>query len=161
MLRYLFRNFIYKDFRMKKLLFIATATALMTTASFANANTGCGLGNQVITNQDSVLMQVFAATTNGTSGNQTFGITSGTSGCAKPAKFVSNDRANEFVAGNMDALALDISNGQGEALDTLATLLNVSNPETFASVLQKNFNKIYTSEDVSSANVIDNIVALG
>ena len=146
---------------MKKLLFIATATALMTTASFANANTGCGLGNQVITNQDSVLMQVFAATTNGTSGNQTFGITSGTSGCAKPAKFVSNDRANEFVAGNMDALALDISNGQGEALDTLATLLNVSNPETFASVLQKNFNKIYTSEDVSSANVIDNIVALG
>ena len=146
---------------MKKLLVIATATALMTTASFANANTGCGLGNQVITNQDSVLMQVFAATTNGTSGNQTFGITSGTSGCAKPAKFVSNDRANEFVAGNMDALALDISNGQGEALDTLATLLNVSNPETFASVLQKNFNKIYTSEDVSSANVIDNIVALG
>ena len=146
---------------MKKLLFIATATALMTTASFANANTGCGLGNQVISNQDSVLMQVFAATTNGTSGNQTFGITSGTSGCAKPAKFVSNDRANEFVAGNMDALALNISNGQGEALDTLATLLHVSNPETFASVLQKNFNKIYTSEEVSSANVIDNIVALG
>ncbi len=146
---------------MKKLLFIATATALMTTASFANANTGCGLGNSVIKNQDSVLMQVFAATTNGTSGNQTFGITSGTSGCAKPAKFVSNDKANEFVAGNMDTLALNISNGQGEALNTLATLLHVSNPETFASVLQKNFNKIYTSEKVSSANVIDNIIALG
>ena len=146
---------------MKKLLFIATTTALMTTASFANANTGCGLGNQVITNQDSVLMQVFAATTNGTSGNQTFGITSGTSGCAKPAKFVSNDRANEFVAGNMDALALDISNGQGEALTTLATLLNISNPDTFASVLQSNFDKIYTSSKVSSADVIDNIVSLG
>lgn len=106
-------------------------------------------------------MQVFAVTTNGTSGNQTFGITSGTSGCAKPAKFVSNDKANEFVAGNMDALALDISNGQGEALTTLATLLNVSNPETFNTVLQANFDKIYTSENVSSANVIDNIVSLG
>ena len=145
---------------MKKTLFIAVTTALLSTSSFAG-NVGCGLGNSVIKNQDSVLMQVFAVTTNGTSGNQTFGITSGTSGCAKPAKFVSNDKANEFVAGNMDALALDISNGQGEALDTLATLLHVSNPETFASVLQKNFNKIYTSEDVSSANVIDNIVALG
>ena len=145
---------------MKKTLFIAVTTALLSTSSFAG-NVGCGLGNSVIKNQDSVLMQVFAVTTNGTSGNQTFGITSGTSGCAKPAKFVSNDKANEFVAGNMDVLALDISNGQGEALDTLATLLHVSNPETFASILQKNFNKIYTSEDVSSANVIDNIVALG
>jgi hypothetical protein len=96
-------------------------------------------------------------------GDIIFGIflTSGTSGCAKPAKFVSNDRANEFVAGNMDLLALDISNGQGEALTTLATLLNVSNTDIFASTLQENFDKIYTSSNVTSANVIDNIVALG
>lgn len=145
---------------MKKVLTLTAIVALTTTA-FANPNVGCGLGSQVIKNTDSVLMQVFAATTNGTSGNQTFGITSGTSGCAKPAKFVSNDKANEFVAGNMEALALDISNGQGEALTTLATLLNVSNPDTFAKVLQANFDKIYTSENVNSANVIDNIVALG
>lgn len=145
---------------MNKTLFIAAATTILTTSSFAGANTGCGLGNEVIKNQDSVVMQVFAVTTNGTSGNQTFGITSGTSGCAKPAKFVSNERANEFVAGNMDLLALDISNGQGEALSTLATLLNVANPDTFASVLQANFDKIYTSSAVNSADVIDNIVAL-
>ena len=146
---------------MKKTLFIVATTALLTTASFANENTGCGLGNKVISNQDSVLMQVFAATTNGTSGNQTFGITSGTSGCAKPAKFVSNDKANSFVAENMDMLALDISNGQGEALETLATLLNVSNTNTFTSTLQANFDKIYTSSNVTSAEVIDNIVSLG
>ncbi len=146
---------------MRQTLSILAVTALLTTASFANPNTGCGLGNQVIKNQDSTLMQVFAATTNGTSGNQTFGITSGTSGCAKPAKFVSNDRANEFVANNMDTLALNISNGEGEALTTLATLLNVSNPEHFNEVLQANFDKIYTSEKVSSAEVIDNIVSLG
>lgn len=145
---------------MNKTLLIAAATTILTTASFAGANTGCGLGNEVIKNQDSVVMQVFAATTNGTSGNQTFGITSGTSGCAKPAKFVSNDRANEFVAGNMDLLALDISNGQGEALSTLATLLNISNPDTFASILQANFDNIYTSSSVNSADVIDNIIAL-
>ena len=146
---------------MKKILTLTLFTALTATTALANPNTGCGLGSKVITKQDSVLMQVFAATTNGTSGNQTFGITSGTSGCAKPAKFVSNDKANEFVASNMDTLALDISNGQGEALSTLATLLNVSNKDTFASILQANFDKIYTSENVSSANVIDNIVALG
>lgn len=146
---------------MKKLLSLTAMVALTATTTFANPNSGCGLGSQVIKNADSVLMQIFASTTNGTSGNQTFGITSGTLGCAKPAKFVSNDKANEFVAGNMDVLALDISNGQGEALTTLATLLNVSNPETFNAVLQANFDKIYTSENVNSANVIDNIVALG
>jgi len=146
---------------MKKFLTITALTTLVATTAFAHPNTGCGLGSQIIKNQDSVAMQLFAATTNGTSGNQTFGITSGTLGCAKPAKFVSNDRANEFVAGNMDALALDISNGQGEALSTLATLLNVANPEHFNEVLQSNFDKIYTSEKVSSADVIDNIVSLG
>jgi hypothetical protein len=146
---------------MKKTLIVLATTALLSTSTFANPNVGCGLGNQVIKDQNTVAMQIFAVTTNGTSGNQTFGITSGTSGCAKPAKFVSNDKANEFVAANMDVLALDISNGQGEALTTLASLLHVSNPDTFASVLQTNFDKIYTSKDVSSANVIDNIVALG
>jgi hypothetical protein len=145
---------------MNKTLFIAATTAILTTATFATPNSGCGVGSEIIKNQDSVLMQIFASTTNGTSGNQTFGITSGTSGCAKPAKFVSNDQANEFVAGNMDLLALDMSNGQGEALATLAALLNVTNPETFASVLQANFENVYTSENVTSADVINNIIAL-
>ncbi len=146
---------------MKKALLIIATTALLTTTSFANENTGCGLGSQILKNQDSVMMQVFAATTNGTSGNQTFGITSGTSGCAKPSKLVFNDKANRFVAENMDSLALDISNGQGESLNTLATLLNVKNKELFASKLQANFDKIYTSPDITSAKVIDNIISLG
>ncbi len=73
-----------------------TAALVLTGASFAaqsatNSNTGCGLGSEVIKDQDSVIMQVFAATTNQTSGNQTFGISSGTLGCEKPASFVSNE----------------------------------------------------------------------
>jgi len=146
---------------MTKILSLTAITALLTTTAFAHPNTGCGLGSKMIKNQDSVLMQISAATTNGTSGNQTFGITSGTSGCAKPAKFVSNERTNEFVAGNMELLALDMSNGQGEALKTLATLLKVDDVEAFGKKLQNNFDKIYTSENVSSAEVIDNIIALG
>ena len=144
---------------MKKLLLISAATALMTTLSFAN-NVGCGLGNQVIKDQDSVLMQVFAVTTNGTSGNQTFGITSGTSGCAKPAKLVSNDKATKFVENNMDALAMDISNGQGESIDTLATLLKIEDKASFTAKLQKNFDSIYTSTNVTSAQVVDNIITV-
>ena len=119
-----------------------------------------GLGSQIIKSQDSVLMQIFAATTNGTSGNQTFGITSGTSGCAKPSKIVSNEKVNTFVANNMDALAIDISNGEGESIDTLATLLDIKDKTAFRTTLQNNFATIYSSSDVTSAQVIDNIVTV-
>ena len=105
-------------------------------------------------------MQILAVTTNGTSGNQTFGITSGTSGCTKPAKLVSNDKATKFVEANMDALAMDISNGQGESINTLATLLKVEDKAVFTAKLQNNFEKIYTNTNVTSAEVIDNIMTV-
>lgn len=144
---------------MKKLM-LASALTLASTGVLANSNTGCGLGSMVIQDQSSVVMQVLAATTNGISGNQTFGITSGTLGCDKPAKFVSNEHVNTFVASNMDSLATDIANGQGEVIETLAVMMEVEDKAAFAAKLQANFDQIFTAENVSSANVIDNILTV-
>jgi opacity protein-like surface antigen len=142
---------------MKKLLVSLAAVAALSTAAFAaNSQTGCGLGTMVIKKADSAIMYALQATTNGTSGNQTFGITSGTSGCKK-AKFVMNERAAEFVASNMDTLAKEISVGHGESVDTLAELLNVEDKAVFASALQANYNNIYASQSVEMADVLDNI----
>jgi len=146
---------------MKKTLLIAATTALLSTSAFAHPNTGCGLGSDVIKNQDTVLLQLVATFLNGLSGNQTFGITSGTSGCAKPSKFVSNDKAVNFIENNMDALALDISNGQGESIETLASLLNIDDTKAFGAMLQANFDKIYPDTEINSAKVIDGIVNVG
>jgi len=145
---------------MKKLLVSLAAVAALSSAAVASQNnqTGCGLGSVIIKNDSSAVMLALQATTNGTSGNQTFGITSGTSGC-KRAKFVMNERASEFVASNMDTLAKEIAVGHGESVDTLAELLNVKNKATFASALQTNYNKIYSSQSVKMANVLDNISA--
>jgi hypothetical protein len=96
------------------------------------------------------------ATTNSTLGNQTFGVTSGTSGCKK-AQFVMNERAAEFVASNMDQLSREIAIGQGESVSTLAELLNVQDKAEFASALQANYNAIYTSEKADMATVLDNV----
>lgn len=142
---------------MKKILSAVAILGLSYSLYANNTNTGCGLGSIVIKNQNSSVLQALAATTNGTSGNQTFGITSGTSNCNKPSNFVSNDKLNQFVNENMDELAMDISTGKGETLNTVAALMNVENKEDFASKLQANFSDIYTSEKVSSAEVIDNI----
>ena len=141
---------------MKKIVSLIAAIGL-TTAVYANENTGCGLGSLIIKNQNTVVLQALAATTNGTSGNQTFGITSGTSNCDKPSNFVSNDKLNKFVGENMDELALDISAGRGETLETVAKLMNVENNEAFSAKLQSNFTSIYSNENVTSAAVIDSI----
>ena len=146
---------------MKKLIVSIAAVAALSTAAFAgvNSQTGCGLGSQVIKDDSTAVMLSLQATTNGTSGNQTFGITSGTSGCKK-TKFVMNERAEEFVASNMDQLAKEIAMGQGESVDTLAELLSVEDKEAFASALQANYNSIYTSKNVEMADVLDNISAI-
>ena len=141
---------------MKKIISLIAAIGL-TTAVYANENTGCGLGSLIIKDQSTSVLQALAATTNGTSGNQTFGITSGTSNCNKPSDFVSNDKLNKFVEENMDELALDISAGKGETLETVAKLMNVENNVEFSAKLQSNFTSIYSNENVTSAAVIDSI----
>jgi hypothetical protein len=144
---------------MKKILVSLAAVAALSSVAFATVNnqTGCGLGSMIIKDDSSAVMLALQATTNGTSGNQTFGITSGTLGCKK-TKIVMNERAEEFVASNMDILAKEIAIGNGESLDTLNELLNVQDKVAFNTTLQANYNKIYSSKSVKMADVLDNIV---
>jgi hypothetical protein len=133
-------------------------------AGDAHSNTGCGLGSLLWENRadNSMLFQAFQATTNGTSGSQTFGITSGTSNCQQPSKFVSSEKLINFVQANMDNLAKDMAMGKGETLDTFAELLGVAPEQTagFNAKMQSNFAKIFTSDAVVVANVIDNALTV-
>ena len=149
---------IKKGVYVKKVLISIVAIAALSTAGFASVNseTGCGLGSQIIHDDSSAVMLALQATTNNTLGNQTFGITSGTSGCKK-SKLVMNERAAEFVASNMDQLSREIAIGHGESVSTLAELLNVQDKAAFASALQANYNAIYTSEKADMATVLDNV----
>ncbi len=54
----------------------------------ADSDIGCGLGTMVFDGQQGKVYKVLGATTNGTSGNQTFGITFGTLGCDAPAPLI-------------------------------------------------------------------------
>ena len=148
---------------MKKLLMIGALSLGLASAAFAGNmrdNVGCGLGTTLLGDkQDSLVMEVLAATLNSTSGNQTFGITSGTLGCRKPTKMASNAKLNKFVADNMDQIAIDISAGNGEALNSLAEILKIPQNKraAFYAKLKANFSKIYASNKVEAADVIDNI----
>jgi hypothetical protein len=153
---------------MKRVIAVVAVVALSLAsvgvafaAGQARSNTGCGLGSMLFKNNadDKVLLQTFQATTNGIYGNQTFGITTGTSECQQPKNFVSNQQLNEFMVANMDNLARDIAQGRGETLDAFAELIGVpaeKRPEFYAQ-LQNGFAKIFTSPGVQMASVMDNI----
>src|SRR4051794_17383876 len=104
-------------------LLLAAAAALTTAKSVearpAYGSAGCGLGS-LIFEPSSGFTQVFAATTNGTFGTQTFGISSGTSNCAGGGGGSASARA--FVETNRVALVKDIARGSGETIDGLSKL---------------------------------------
>lgn len=152
---------------MRKIFVLAGCLVLVFAsvafAGDATVNTGCGLGTMLWGDHadGSSVSQAFQATTNGSFGAQTFGVSSGTSECKQPSSFVRNDELNKFVRLNMDNLAKDISKGSGESLDTLAELLKIA-PEQkarFVANLQANFSRIYSSEKVEFADVVDGIIA--
>jgi len=147
---------------MKKLLVATAVVSLLAAGSaFAAGNTGCGLGTMIFKDSgQTTLIQVLAVTTNGTFGNQTFGITSGTSDCAQPAKVVRSERLNEFVQANMDDLARDIAAGNGETLSTVAELMGVpaADRDGFNRTLQGHFSEIFPAPGVEYAHVVDTIV---
>lgn len=146
---------------MKKILVSFAAVVALSSSVMANVNsqTGCGLGAIIVKDDSTAIMLALQSISNNVlSSNQIFGITSGTLGCQK-TQFVMNERAEEFVASNMDQLAKEIAIGHGESIDTLAELLEVSDKATFSASLQENYNKIYTSQDVKMADVLDNISA--
>ena len=141
---------------MKKIAFaIVGAFGLMGSVQAASNNVGCGLGSQVFDGQSGVAPQALAATTNGSSGNQTFGITSGTLGCSKDGVVQASLELDRFVSHNMDQLSFDISAGKGETLNAVSEILGVADGdrEHLFSTLKDSFAQIYPDASVSSSDV--------
>lgn len=137
---------------MKQLLFAIASLLIGSSAMAAGyGDAGCGLGSQVF-GAEKGFSQVFAATTNGTSGNQTFGITSGTSNCVDAGAVASSKAVPAFIETNVAALAGDASKGQGENLATLAHLMGCST-DAFAPAVKQNYNKIFVETDMNPTAV--------
>jgi hypothetical protein len=109
----------------------STESALKGSGSYGAA--GCGLGSMAFGAQPG-FVQVFAATTNGLFGTQTFGITSGTSNCGKSA--MAMDGTKVFIEGNREALAKDAARGSGETLTTLAFVAQCKDTAQVGAALQ-------------------------
>ena len=100
-------------------------------AMAANPDTGpgCGLGKLAwadFKNQKNIAPQVMMATTNGTFGSNTFGISSGTSGCTNDGQVWADQKVTMFALLNFENLTQEMAQGGGEHLASLATLMDVA-----------------------------------
>lgn len=122
-------------------------------------SSGCGVGTILWKGQSGVAPQVLAITTNGTLGNQTFGITSGTLGCTKDGVVSPPAEVRMLAISQLDNLATDMARGEGETLASFATAMKVEEqdqPLLFAA-LKSNFSRIFPADNVSADQVLVSI----
>jgi hypothetical protein len=142
---------------MRKIVIAVVLSALPAFAFAQQNNIGtCGWGAKLFDGQSGIAPQVLAVTTNGTSGNQTFGITTGTSGCTQDGVVKSTWKTAMFIDGNKDRLARDMSIGNGETLDSLAHLIGVRDEDraSFGRVMQANVSLIFPSGSTTDDSVV-------
>lgn len=143
-----------------KLSILAALVAVTLSCGSAMAKgygmAGCGLGS-VIFGNDPGKIQVIAATTNGTSYSQTFGITSGTSNCVDPE---TSESAALFIENNRAALQTEAARGQGETIANLGSILGCEHTDLLSSQIQYNYRSIFSTPDRRSAEVRDSIYSV-
>jgi hypothetical protein len=141
---------------MKKILLAAVIVAATAGFAAADDDIGCGLGTQLWEGEQGLVPKVLGATTNGTFGNQTFGITTGTLGCSQEGVITADARLRMFAGANLDNLARDMAQGQGETLDAFASLMNVqeSDKADFFRFTKNHFGELFADDDATAGEMI-------
>jgi hypothetical protein len=135
-------------------VFLAVQSGFALAAGNPDTGPGCGLGKlawQNYPHQKVIGIQTMEATTNGLMGNQTFGITSGTSGCTNDGKFWAEHKVNAFAALNFENLAQDMAQGHGEHIASLATLMGIPADQqpAFFAMTQEKYASLVTAGETS------------
>ncbi len=149
---------------LRKLFVVLGAVAVVSQAGLAMAanpdtGPGCGLGKLAwadYKNQKNIAPQVMMATTNGSFGSGTFGISSGTSGCTNDGQVMADQRTNMFAAMNFDNLSQEMAQGKGEHLASLATLMGIPAEQhtAFFALTQERYTAMVEAGETSSLALV-------
>ena len=148
----------------KKVLMVSVAVLFGMQAGLAMAanpdtGPGCGLGKLAwadYSHQKNIAPQVLMATTNGTFGSGTFGISSGTSGCTNDGKVMAEHKTTVFAQLNFENLSQEMAQGQGEHLASLATLMGVPSEHqaAFFAMTQERYTFLVKAGEVSPVAMV-------
>ncbi|MDH5711029.1 MAG: DUF3015 domain-containing protein [Gammaproteobacteria bacterium] len=140
---------------MKKTIMSIALLGLSSSAmAEAPGGPGCGWGNLLFDGQAGFAPHFLATTTNGTSGNATFGMTTGTNGCSVDGKLTYGGKS--LLGSIMGEFSEDVARGEGEALNAVAVMYGVEQQDraAFAAAMHSNFNSLFPSEDVTADEVM-------
>lgn len=146
---------------MKKLLVGMTfAAASLVANAEAPGGPNCGWGNMLFEGNSGIVFHFLASTTNGTTGNNTFGMTSGTNGCSTDGTLTYGGKALIDVSALMDEFSEDVARGDGEVISALAVSMGVEAQDRaqFKSALHNNFATIFPSADVTAEDVVASVM---
>ena len=143
---------------------IASAFLAASSASFAVAPGGpnCGWGNMLFSGQSGLPAHLVASITNGTSGNASFGMTSGTNGCSANGTLTYGGKSMVNLGQIMDEFSEDVAMGDGEALTAVAVSMGIAEEDRalFKQTLHSNFDSLFPAANVDAEAVMGSIVSL-
>lgn len=148
---------------MKKWIALSVAMSLFPVVAMAKGNhpmAGCGLAYVLFSNKDnSKPIQILAGTTNNLWGTQTFGITSGTSGCTEDGAVKFVKEAELYAEINLKNLQQEMAAGEGEYLSSFSKLVGVSSTQqaAFNKLVQEKYSSIFPSASTSSTEMLNNL----
>jgi len=146
---------------MKKVI---AGLVLLSASSVVNAGAAggndCGWGQALFEGQTGPAPHVLGLTTNGSTGNNTFGVTTGTNGCSSKGKLTYGGQ--NMVSAIMNEFTEDVARGEGDALNTVAIVYGVEQKDrkTFAKVMHENFAVLFPTEDVTADEMMTSIEEL-
>lgn len=130
----------------KTLVGFSFAICVMPFASAyaANDGSGCGLGQLILEGKSGKGANIGAAILNNAIFPQTSAMSTGTMGC-DTSKTVQNTHERDiFVAQNRDNLNIDMAQGQGDYLTSLAYIMGINEKDTdsFYRLTQAKFEEL-------------------
>lgn len=148
---------------MKKIFFMASMFATLVFVSSALSGgygaAGCGWGGKAVGDNNDKLAQWGAQMLNGVYSNNTFAMSSGTSGCGQSGLVKQTKEKEVFFENNYDNLAKEMAIGEGENLNILAALFgcSVESRKSFGTFTQQNFDTIFNSVNEKPTDVLNTL----
>lgn len=121
---------------------------------------GCGLGKALFDGGKGLVSHTVAWSTNVTTGGTIgFGITLGTSGCDADQVIKREKEQEVFVALNLDRLSLEMAQGGGAYLNSLAHLMGCSGAAAgdFATLTQQQYPVLFASAQPGPAELLSGL----
>lgn len=127
-----------------KLVTIAIAVLFGFAAQAEDQSVGCGLGYKVAP-ENTLISTTTRASTNAYT--QPFGVTTGTSGCAKHTIVKKDKEPVYFAEANFDNLSIEMAHGEGQYLTGFAHALSCQDGsvDAFAQFTKANYEQIFNN----------------